>query len=109
MAKPARHVAYTRRVVDELIEGHRMEGPEHQFHDRTHAEHGSADTHADETCFRNRSVNDAFVAPFVPQAFRDLVGTVVLGDFLAHDDDVRVALEFFIESFPDGVAVKEFA
>ena len=42
---------------------------------------------------------------FFQQAFGDLVGAVVLGDFLAHEDDVGVALDFLGEGLAEGFAV----
>jgi hypothetical protein len=86
-----------------------VERPEHQLHHRADAQHGGADPHADEPGFGNRGVDHALVAPLFPQAFGHLVGTVVLGDFLAHDDDVPVAGQFFIEAFSKGLTVGECA
>jgi hypothetical protein len=37
------------------------------------------------------------------------VGTVVLSDFFTHDDDHRVAGEFLIEGFTEGVTIGELA
>ena len=46
-----RHVAAAGGVVDELVKGDAVEGPEHQLHDGANAEHGGSDAHADEAGF----------------------------------------------------------
>ena len=93
----AAHVADLRGVVDDLVAGDGGEAPEHQLHHRAQAEHGGADAHADEAGFGDRRIDDALVAVFFPEALGDFVGAVVLGDFLADEDDVRVALDFLGE------------
>ena len=90
-----------------MVEGDRVERPEHELHHWTDAEHGGADTHADEAGFRDRGVNDAFGAEFFEEAFGDFVGAVELGDFLTHEDDIFVAGKFFGESGADSFAVGE--
>ena len=103
--EPTRHVADTGGVIDQLIKCHRVEGPEHELHDRPHAQHGGSDAHADEAGLRNRGVHDALVAPLVPEALGDLVGPVVLGHLLTHDDDVVIAGQFLVEPLAQGLPV----
>ncbi len=103
------HVADHGGVVDDLIPGDGVEAPEHEFHDGANAEHGGADSHADETGLADGGIDDTVITPFVPKAFGDFVGTVVLGDFLTHQDDHGIAGEFLIEGFAEGVAVGEAA
>ena len=55
--------------------------------------------------FADRGIDDALVAEPLPQAFGHFVGAVVFGDFLAHDDDVFVALDFLGEGVAEGFAV----
>ena len=81
------------------------EAPEHQLHHRAQAEHRGADAHADEGGFADRRIDDALVAELFPQALGDLVGAVVLGDFLADEDDVGVALDFLGEGVVQSFAV----
>ena len=50
-----------------------------------------ADADAGEAVLGDRRVDDALGAEFLQQALRDLVGALVLGDLLAHDEDVAVA------------------
>ena len=60
---------------------------------------------ADEAGFADRGVYDTLAAEAFPEALGDFVGAVVFGDFLAHDDDVFIALEFFGEGVVEGLAV----
>ena len=99
------HIAHAGGVVDHLVPGDIGETPEHEFHDGPHAEHGSADAHADETGFGNRGIHHTLVAPLFPQALGDFVGSIILSDFFAHQDNVFIAGQFFIEGLIDGVAV----
>ena len=101
----AGHVADVGGVVEDLVEGDGVEAEEHQFHDRTQAEHRGADAHADEPGLADRRVDDAFRAVLGQHALGDLVGAVELGDFLAQQDDVRVALDFLGHGGPEGFAV----
>ena len=105
----ARHVAHAGRVVDQLVKGNGVKGPKHEFHHGADPQHGSTDAHADEAGLGDWGVDDAFVAPLVPEPLGDLVGAVVLSDFLAHEDDVFVASELFVKGFAEGVAVFDFA
>ena len=50
-----------------------------------------ADAEAGKAVLGDRRVDDALVAELLQQALADLVGALVLGDLLAHQEDVRVA------------------
>ncbi len=52
-----------------------------------------------------RALHEALVPVFGPQAFGDLVGAVVLGDFLADNDDILVALDLLGEGLVQRGAV----
>ena len=103
----AGHVTDVGRVVEDLVEGDGVEGPEHELHHGTDAEHRSAHAHADEAGFGDGRVDDAVGAEFFEEAFGDLVGSMELGDFLTHEDDVFVAGEFFGKGGADGFAVSK--
>ena len=45
------------------------------------------------------------VAISFPQATRHFVGAIVLGDFLANEDDIGIALDFFGKRLVEGFAV----
>jgi hypothetical protein len=52
---------------------------------------GRADAEAGEAVLGDRRVDDAAVAELLQQALADLVGALVLADFLAHQEDLVVA------------------
>ena len=54
-----------------------------------------ADAEAGEAMFGDRRIDDAPGAEFLQQALRDLIGALIFGDFLAHDEDVRIAAHLF--------------
>ena len=99
------HVADLTRIVDDLIPCHIGEAPEHEFHHGADAQHGGADTHADEAGFANWSINHALVAEALPEAFGDFVGAVVLSHFFSDDDDIFVTDDFLGEGVIEGFAV----
>ncbi len=101
----AGHVADVSGVVENLVERDGVEAEEHQLHDGADAEHGGADAEADETGFADGRVNDALRAVFGEHAFGDFVGAVELADFFAHEDDVRIALDFLGHGGAEGFAV----
>ena len=44
--------------------------------------------------FGDRGIDDTLRAEFFQQSLRDLVGALIFGDLLAHDEDVRIAAHF---------------
>ena len=103
----ARHVAAEGGIVEELIDRNIAEGHKHHLHNWADAEHGCADCHTREGGFGDGCVDQAFVAVFFPETFSDFVGTIVLGDFFAHDADVFVALDLFVECLLNSFAVSD--
>ena len=99
------HVADVAGVVHDLVKRDVREGPEHQLHYWADAEHRGTDAEADEARFGDRGIDDALRAELFEEAFGYLIGTVELGDFFAHDDDLVVALEFFAHRGAERFAV----
>ena len=60
-------------------------------------DHGRADAEAGEAQLGDGRVDHALGAVLVQQALADLVGAVVLGDFLAHEEDRVVAGHLFVD------------
>ena len=98
----AGHVADVGGVVDDLVEADEGERPAHEFDDRAQAGHGRADAEAGEAGFADRRVDHAARAEFFEHAGRHLVGAVVLRDFLAHEEDVFVAVHLLGHSGTEG-------
>ena len=59
---------------------------------------------AGEAVLGDRRVDDAPRAEFLQQALRDLVGALVLGDLLAHHEDVLVAAHLLGHGVAQGLA-----
>ena len=45
----------------------------------------------------------------IEQTLADFVSAVVFGDFFAHQEDVRIALQFFGERFVERLAISDFS
>ncbi len=100
----AGHVERLAGRVDQLV--HRLHGevPGHELHDRLQPGHGRAHRHAGEAVLGDRGVDHAAVAELFQQAAADLVGALVLGDFLAHQEHVLVAAHLLGHGVAQGVA-----
>ena len=105
----ARHREHVGRVVHHLIERDERKTEGHEFDDRPQPDHGGADAHAGKTIFADRRVDDALRAEAFEQALADFVGAVVFGDFFAHQENVRIALQFFRERFVQRLAISDLA
>ena len=101
---PAGHLVDLRRAVDDLVEGHQAEVPGHELDDRPQAGHGRADAQAREAALADRGVDDALGSELVEQALADLVGAVVVGDLLPHQEDGGVALHLLAQGPTEGLS-----
>ena len=91
----ARHVKRLGGRVDDLVDRLHGEVPGHELDDRLQAREGRADADAGKALFGDRRVDHALGAELVEQALADLVGALVLGDFLAHQEDIAIAAHLF--------------
>src|SRR4029077_10984620 len=91
------HVVYFRRTIDHLIHCKEREVYSHQFDYRSEPAHRGADPGADDSQFRNWSIADALFAVHSEQPVGDLEGAAEVADFLAHDEDALVAIEFLTD------------
>ena len=103
----AAHVADAGGVIDDLVPGDVGKAPEHEFHDRTHAEHAGSDAHTDEAGLGDGGIDDPFVAPLFPETIGDFISPVILGNFFAHEDDIFITGQFLVEGLADGFAVSD--
>ena len=101
----ARHVEHLRGAVDDLVHRQHREVPRHHLDDRAQAHHRRADADAGEALLGDRRVDDAALAELLQQPAADLVGALVDPDFLAHQEDVRVALHLLAQRLVEGVTV----
>ena len=101
----AGHVADVGGIVQDLIERHRVEAPEHELNDGADAEHGGADAQSDKTRLADRRVDDALRPEAGQQALADLISALELPHLLTHEDDVGIAFQFFGQRLIDRFAV----
>ncbi len=91
----ARHVEGLGRRIDDVVDRLHGEVPRHELDDRLQAGQRRADAEAGEAVFGDRGVDHAPGAEFLQQPLGDLVGALIFGDLLAHDEDFRVAPHLF--------------
>src|ERR1700730_8209893 len=101
------HVVYLRRTIDHLIHCEQGEVYSHQFDYRSEPTHRSADPGADNSQFRNRSIADALFTVHGEQSVGDLECAAEVADFLAHDEDPLVAVEFLTERLVQCFAISD--
>ena len=90
----ARHIERLGGRIDDLVDRLHGEVEGHELDDRLQAGHRGADADAGKAVLGDRRVDDAPRPELLQQALRDLVGALVFGDLLAHDEDVGVAAHF---------------
>mmetsp|Transcript_1397 Transcript_1397/g.2178 ORF Transcript_1397/g.2178 Transcript_1397/m.2178 type:complete len:277 (+) Transcript_1397:316-1146(+) len=96
------HVELLRCTVQNMIDSLQTEIPSHEFDNRSEIMKGSSNCHSCESSFGNRGVDDSFFSILLIQAFGDLVGPLILGDFLSHDKDGLVAFHLLVNPLANG-------
>ena len=87
-------------MVDRLhgeVEGHELD-------DGLEAHEGRANADTGEAVFGDWGIDHAAGAEFLKQSLRDLVGALILGDFLAHHEDLVVLAHFLGHGIAQGLA-----
>ena len=67
----------------------------HEFNDGPEPAHGCTRADAGKAIFGDRGIDHPFGAKFLQQALGHLVGTLILGNFLTHDENAVIAAHFF--------------
>ena len=93
--------------VHHLVQGQQGEVVGHPLHDGFQAHHGGAHAQAGEAQFGDGRVQDPFGAVFFQEPAGDLVGAIVFGDFLAHEDDHVVPGHLFVHGPVEGVSIAD--
>ena len=88
-----------------MIKGEHAEVPGHELDDRSQSDHGRADADAGKAELRDRRVDDAHLAEFLEEAFRDFIRTLIHADFFPHEEDTVVPLHLLTEGLVQGVAI----
>lgn len=73
----------------------------------TKTNHGRSYGDSGKTNFRNRSIDDSFVAILLPQTPTDFVSTVILGDFFAQQKNFLVPFHFFVDCTVQSIANRQ--
>ncbi len=73
-----------------MVDGLHGEVPGHELHDRLQPRKGGADANAGKAIFGDGGVDDTRGPELVEQALRHLIGPLILGDLLTHDEDAWV-------------------
>src|SRR4051812_32216805 len=89
----AGHGEHVRRVIDHLIESDERKAEGHELDDRPEPDHRRAHAHAGKSILADWRVDDPFRPETLQQTLAHFVGAVVFGDFLAHEKDIRIALQ----------------
>ena len=87
----ARHIERLGGGIDHMINGLHGKVERHELDDRLQAGHRRTDAQTGEPMLGNRGVNHPLGAELVQQTTAHLIGTLVLRDFLAHQEHVGVA------------------
>ena len=106
---PAGHREHVRGVVHDLIECHERKAERHEFDDRPQADHRRANSQAGKSVLADRSVDDPPRAEAIKQTLADFVGAMIFRDFLAHQENIRIALKFFRERFIECLTISDFS
>ena len=90
----ARHIIGLGRRIDDVVDRLHREVEGHELDDRLQPAHRRARAEAGKAIFGDRRVDHALRPELVEQALGDLVGALILGDFLAHHEHAVVAAHF---------------
>ena len=101
---PARHVKGLRRGVHDLVDRLHREVEGHELDDRPQSHERGSDAQPREPHLGDRRVDDAPGAELVEQALAHLVGALVFGDLLAHQEHRRVAPHLLRHGVAQGLA-----
>ena len=86
----AGHIERLGRGIDDLVDRLHGEVPGHELDDGLEPRKGRADADAGKAMLGDWRVDHAPLAELVEQALADLVGALILADFLAHEEDAVV-------------------
>ena len=106
---PAGHGQHVRRVVHHLIERDQGKAERHELDDRPETDHRRADAHSGKSVLADRRIDHSIRTKTIEQTLADLVGAVIFRHFLAHQENVRIALQLFRQRFVQGLSVSDFA
>src|SRR5437762_625769 len=105
----AGHRQHVGRIVDDLIESDQRETECHELDDRAQPHHSRTYAHSGETIFADRRVDDPSRPETLEQSLADFIGTLVFGDLLSHQKNIRIALQLLRERFVESLTIRDFS
>lgn len=105
---PRTHVVQLGRTIDDMIDGLHSEVDCHELDDWGEAHQCRSTAKAGEPTLSDGGVPESVGAMLVDEPLRDLVGSVIVGDFLPYDEDVRVSGELLVESLVESLSIGQF-
>lgn len=107
------HVVQLGSAVDDVVDGLQRKVHGHELDDRREAHQRSPAADSSEAGLGDGRVPQALRTPLVDEPLRDLVGSVVVGHFLTHDEyfiaSGELLVERLVQSLTDGDLVREIA
>lgn len=123
-ASTSGHVKSLGSTVDDLIDGLHGEVEGHEFANGLHssATEGSSDGHTGETHLGNWSVDDSVFSVLEQESIvaenkrsylaketsRNLIGTIILGDFLADQNDAFISFHFLVHRHVERISHEHY-
>ena len=98
------HVVDLGGGVDDVVHGLHGEVHSHKLYDWSQPVEASANSQTGESALRDGSVYDALRAVLFPETLADLVRALVLGDLLAHEEDVGIASDFLVHGGVESIS-----
>src|SRR5436190_4866815 len=105
----AAHRQHIGRVVHHLIERDKREAKGHELDDRAQTYHGGTDSEPGKSILGDGRVDNSFWTEAFEQPLRDFVGTIVLRHFFAHEENIRIAFQFFRQRFVQSLPISDLA
>src|SRR5690606_10033765 len=98
---PAGHVPDLRRIVDDLVERDEGEVERHELDNRPEPLERSTNSDSGKACFGDWCIDHTLRPELFEHAFAHFVRSVVLGDFLTHEENILIPLHFLDHRRPD--------
>lgn len=97
------HVPGLGGTVDNVVDGLHGKVKGHELTDGTKAGEGSADGETSKAGFRDGGVNDPLRSKLIQETLGDLVGPVVLGYLLTHEEDLLITVHLLLQGGIEGL------
>src|SRR5438034_9387990 len=103
-----RHRVHIWGVVHDLVERDQRKAECHKLDNRPQPDHRRPHAKARESILADRSIDNTSRSEALEQALAYFVSAIVFGDLFAHEENVRITLQFFRERFVERLAISNF-